>query len=78
MNEFLSSEGNKCWQTQNTCNREQNWKKCNHRIFIERPRSPMAARGAIRAGRGTSSRTERDADSHSVDRIVELSRCAAL
>ena len=39
MNEFLSSEGNKCWQTQNTCNREQNWKKCNHRIFIERLRT---------------------------------------
>lgn len=40
--------------------------------FAERPRSPMAARGAIRAGRGTSSRTERDADSHSVDRIVRV------
>jgi hypothetical protein len=30
----------------------------------------MAARGAIHAGRGTSPSMERDAGSHSVDRIV--------
>jgi hypothetical protein len=46
-------------------------------FFSERPRSPMAARGAIHAGRGTSPSMERDAGSHSVDRIVGLviSRC---
>ena len=32
----------------------------------------MAARGAIRAGRGTSPREERDADSISVDRSVRI------
>jgi hypothetical protein len=41
-------------------------------IFCERPRSPMAARGAIHAGRGTSPSMERDAGSHSVDRIVRV------
>jgi hypothetical protein len=38
----------------------------------ERPRSPMATRGAIHAGRGTSPSMERDAGSHSVDRIVRV------
>jgi hypothetical protein len=38
--------------------------------FCERPRSPMAARGATPAGRGTSPSWRRDAGSHSVDRIV--------
>jgi hypothetical protein len=41
-------------------------------IFCERPRSPMAARGTIHAGRGTSPSMERDAGSHSVDRIVRF------
>jgi hypothetical protein len=38
----------------------------------QRPRSPMAARGAIHAGRGTSPIMERDAGSHSVDRVVRI------
>jgi hypothetical protein len=42
------------------------------KYFCERPRSPMAARGATRAGRGTSPSTRRDAGSHSVDRIVRV------
>jgi hypothetical protein len=42
------------------------------KYFCERPRSPMATRGATRAGRGTSPSTRRDADSHSVDRIVRF------
>jgi hypothetical protein len=40
--------------------------------FCERPRSPAPARGAIRAGRGTSPSTERDAGRCSVDRIVRV------
>jgi hypothetical protein len=44
----------------------------NFHILAERPRSPMATRGAIHAGRGTSPSMERDAGSHSVDRIVRL------
>jgi hypothetical protein len=49
--------------------RQQKW---TFSFVAERPRSPMAARGAIHAGRGTSPSMERDAGSHSVHRIVRL------
>jgi hypothetical protein len=49
--------------------RQQKW---TFSFVAERPRSPMATRGAIHAGRGTSPSMERDAGSHSVDRIVGL------
>jgi hypothetical protein len=44
-------------------------------FVAERPRSPMATRGTIHAGRGTSPSMERDAGSHSVDRIVRIILC---
>jgi hypothetical protein len=41
-------------------------------FVVERPRSPMATRGALPAQERSETSTERDVGSHSVDRIVGL------